>query len=81
MSKIGLLIHDRVHIYSNGIFQNAFFIYQCLENAGFIPQFLCQYTNPSTFYGTDLPLKQISNDPSVFDVSGYNAYCCKSSSP
>lgn len=73
MSKIGLLIHDRVHIYSNGIFQNALFIYQCLEKAGFIPQFLCQDTNPSTFYGTDLPLKQISTDSSVFDISGYKA--------
>ena len=29
--KIGLVIHSGAHLFSNGIVQNAYFIYQCLE--------------------------------------------------
>jgi len=71
--KIGLLIHNKAHIYSNGIFQNAFFIYQCLEKAGFCPEFLCHDPDPSAFFGTDLPLKQLSTNPAIFNISGYKA--------
>ena len=70
--KVGLLIHDKVNIFSSGILQNAYFIYVCFEKLGMKCQFLCYENNPSEFNFKHLTLKQISNDPAVFDPSEYH---------
>lgn len=69
---VGIVIHDKAALFSNGITQNAYFIYQCLENIGYKCQFLCNEANPSKFEYNDLPLKQISKNPLEFDPDEYH---------
>lgn len=70
--KVGILIHDNANLFSNGITQNAYFIYQCLENAGMICQFLCMDKEPSKFRYRDLSVNTISTDCRVFSPSEYH---------
>ncbi len=69
---VGIVIHDKANLFSNGITQNAYFIYQCLENAGLRCQFLCHEPNPVKFGYKDLTVKQISLNPLEFDASEYH---------
>jgi GR25 family glycosyltransferase involved in LPS biosynthesis len=70
--KIGIVIHNKANLFTNGITQNAYFMYQCLESIGHTCQFLCNEENPSPFDHKDLKLKQISLNPLVFDPSEYH---------
>jgi hypothetical protein len=70
--KIGLLIHNKVHLFSNGLFQNAFFLFRCFEHIGLSAQLLCLETDPAPLQNTGLSLKQISTDPSIFNASDYH---------
>lgn len=70
--KVGLLINANSHLFSNGIIQNAYFIYQCLESLGMTCQFLCHEENPGKFGYKDYDLKQISTNPLVFDPNEYH---------
>jgi hypothetical protein len=69
---VGIVIHDKANLYSNGITQNAYFIYQCLEHLGMKCMFLCPDANPSKFEYRDIPLKQISLNPLEFDPSEFH---------
>lgn len=69
---VGIVIHDKANLFSNGITQNAYFIYQCLENAGLRCQFLCHEPNPVKFGYKDLTVKQISLNPLEFDAAEYH---------
>lgn len=69
---VGIVIHDRASLFSNGIVQNAYFLHQCLEARGYTCQFLCGEPNPSPFEHGRLSLKQITTDPSIFNPSDYH---------
>jgi hypothetical protein len=71
--KIGIVIHNNALLFSNGITQNAFFLYQCLEHCGFSCHFLCHEPDPKPFQYNNIPLHQIIvNDTTRFDPSEYN---------
>lgn len=70
--KVGILIHDNVKLFSNGINQNAYFLFQCLELAGYKCQFLCYEPNPSNFSYKSISLKQITTDEKIFDPFEYH---------
>jgi hypothetical protein len=70
--RVGIVIHDKASLFSNGIIQNAYFLYQCLEAMGYTCQFLCDEPNPSPFECDGLSVKQITVDPSIFDPSHYH---------
>jgi hypothetical protein len=69
--KVGLLINDGSHIFSNGIVQNAYFIYDCLTRAGYTCEFLCYEPTPAPFHYKSLPLKVFSPDPAIFRPEDY----------
>jgi hypothetical protein len=69
---VGIIIHDKASLFSNGITQNAYFIYSCLEHIGLKCKFLCFESNPSKFEYRDLPLTQISTNPLEFDASEFH---------
>ncbi len=70
--KVGIIINNNAKIFSNGIIQNAYFIFKCLENIGFKCQFLCLEDNPSKFDYKDISLKQLSLNPLEFDPAEYH---------
>jgi len=69
---IGLLINNNISLFSNGIIQNAYFIYECLEYLGFKCQFLCKESNPTNFPYKNISLKQFSKDTSIFNPNDYH---------
>ena len=69
--KIGIVIHSGAFLFSNGITQNAYFIYQCLENNGYTCSFLCNDAEPKPFSYRGLPLTTISTDLTVFNPTEY----------
>jgi len=70
--KVGIVVHDKASLFSNGIIQNAYFLHQCLESAGYTCQLLCPEDNPSPFEHRGLSVKQITLDPLVFTPSDYH---------
>ncbi len=69
---VGIIIHNSANLFTNGITQNAYFICQCLEKAGFKCQLLCHESNPVPFKYKNLTLKQISTDTSIFNPEEYH---------
>jgi hypothetical protein len=69
---VGLVIHNKARLFANGITQNAYFIYQCLENCGFKCQFLCHEMDPEKLEYRDIPLKTISIEPLIFNPTDYH---------
>lgn len=69
---VGIIIHDKASLFSNGITQNAYFLYQCLEAIGLKCKFLCFEPNPGKFEYGDLPLTQINTNPLEFDASEFH---------
>jgi len=70
--KVGIIVHNKANLFTNGITQNAYFIYQCLENIGMKCQFLCHDGEPAKFGFRDLEVKTLSTDRAVFDPSEYH---------
>jgi hypothetical protein len=70
--RVGIVIHDKAGLFSNGIIQNGYFLYQCLEAMGYTCQFLCDEANPSPFEHDGLSVKQITTDPSIFNPYDYH---------
>lgn len=70
--KLGIIIHDKASLFSNGIIQNAYFFYQCCAAMGYTCQLLCPEPNPSPFEHKDLSVKQITTDDSLFNASEYH---------
>lgn len=69
--KIGIIIHSGSHLFSSGIIQNAYFIYQCFEHMGLKPEFLCYDKDPKPFGYKGLALKRLSLSKEEFDPSEY----------
>lgn len=70
--KVGIVIHNKANLFTNGITQNAYFLYSCLEAAGYTCQFLCSEELPSPFAHRSLPVKQISTNPLLFDPTEFH---------
>lgn len=70
--QIGLVIHKGANLFTNGMTQNAYFIYQCLSACGFSCQFLCNETEPTPF-----PHKQLTvlSLPTI-DLDSYSLFIC-----
>lgn len=72
---VGILIHNKASIYSNGITQNAYFIYECLTNIGMKCKFLCNGNDtdkPSPLQYVNIPLTKISTNQLEFDPSEFH---------
>jgi len=69
--KIGILINSNYSLFSNGIIQNAYFLHECLESAGFVCEFLCPEKNPKEFAYKHISLKTISTDKLLFKATDY----------
>lgn len=73
MKKIGIVIHANAKLFSNGITQNAYFLYQCLTHCGYTCEFLCHEPNPAPFEHEKMPLRQIVvNNREVFDPDEFS---------
>ena len=70
--KVGLVIHANAPTFSNGIIQNAFFLYQLLGELGMTCDLLCHDENPKPLEYKQIPLKQICRNELVFDPSEYH---------
>ena len=68
---IGIVIHANALLFSNGITQNAYFLYQCLSHIGYKCRFLCNEPNPPPFGHDKIPLYQISTNTLVFDPAEF----------
>ena len=66
---VGIVIHANAMLFSNGITQNAYFIYQCLTHCGFKCKFLCNEEVTQPFAHKGIPVKQMSTNPALFDAS------------
>lgn len=69
--KVGLVVHSGAHLFSNGILQNAYYIYQCLEHTGMKCELLCYEPEPKPFGYKGLELKVFSENIEVFNPSDY----------
>ena len=69
--KLGLVINNAAQMFSNGIIQNAYFIYQLFTNIGIQCEFLCFEDNPKPLEYKQIPLKQLSTNELMFDPSEY----------
>jgi hypothetical protein len=70
--KIGIVIHSGAALFSNGITQNAYFLYMCLQHCGHACQLLCNESNPVPFQHDALMLQQIvCNNVSIFDPNEF----------
>lgn len=70
--KVGLVIHNNAPTFSNGIIQNAYFLYQLIQKLGMKCELLCHDENPNTLDYKKIPLKQITTNELVFDPSEYH---------
>jgi len=55
--RVGILISSGLSIFSSGLIQNAYFIYQCLSGLGIECDFLTIDENPKPFDYKNIPLK------------------------
>lgn len=70
MSTIGIVVHSGAQLFSNGITQNAYFIYQCLEHLGYPCEFLCNEPDPKPFAYKQLPVRRLVPDPDFVRAYG-----------
>lgn len=70
--KIGIIINNDAYIFSNGIIQNAYFLYKCCEAIGYTCQLLCPDPSPKPFEHKGLSVKQITTDVSIFNPAEYH---------
>jgi hypothetical protein len=70
--KVGIVIHDKAALFSNGITQNAYFLHQCLTSSGYTCQLLCNEETPGSFKHKELSVKEITVDPRIFDPREYH---------
>ena len=69
---LGLLIHNDARIFTNGITQNAYFMYKCFEGMGYRCQFLCLEANPIPFAIEGLTVRQLTTDEAIFHPSEFH---------
>lgn len=72
MYRIGIVVKN-VHIFSNGLIQNAYFLYETFLHLGHTCTLLCYDKESTTIRGLpSVPIKPISTDAAEFDTSEYN---------
>jgi hypothetical protein len=60
--RIGIIIHSGAALFSNGITQNAWFIYECLTLCGYTCEFLCHERDPKPFAYKSVLLRSFAYD-------------------
>lgn len=60
--RIGIIIHSGAALFSNGITQNAFYIFECLSLCGYTCEFLCHEKDPKRFAYDELELRSLSDE-------------------
>lgn len=70
--KVGIVVNNGAHLFSNGLVQNAYFLHQAFEANGYTCQFLSIAENPSPFGHKDLTVCHLSTNPLLFDPSEYH---------
>ena len=58
--KVGIVVNNGAHLFSNGLVQNAYFLHQAFEANGYTCQFLSIAENPSPFGHKDLTVCQFA---------------------
>ena len=72
MYRIGIVVKN-VHIFSNGLIQNAYFLYETFLRLGHTCTLLCYDKDCASVRGLpSIPMKHISADAAEFDTSEYN---------
>ena len=67
--KIGIVIHANAALFSNGITQNAYFIYQCLSHIGFECVLLCNESASRPFDHDAIPIQSLHTiQPETFNA-------------
>lgn len=67
--RIGFLIHAGARIFTNGITQNAYYMYKCFAALGYTCDFLCQESSGSVVEYFNIPIHNINDatfDPSIY---------------
>jgi len=70
--KIGLLIHTGAQMFSNGIIQNAYFMYVCFQHLGYTCQFLTQDDATGFLEYKHIPIQRLSTNPLYFDPTEFH---------
>jgi len=70
--KVGILIKSNLTIFSSGMIQNAYFIYQCLSAQGLSCDFLTVDENPKPFDYKEIPLKTLNFKSPTFSILEYH---------
>lgn len=68
--KVGI-ITSSIPLFSSGLVQNAYFMYEVLINSGFATDLLCYDSAYTKLEYKDVPVKTISQDIKQFDPSPY----------
>jgi len=68
--RIGIITSD-LSLFSNGLVQNAYFIYKVLKNLGYKCDLLCWSPNYKKLDYEDIPVRTISDDEEKFRLSNY----------
>lgn len=70
--KLGIVIHAGAALFTNGITQNAIFMYECFMKQGIKCDFLCQENAGTILELYNLPIRFITDDKSLFDPTEYH---------
>jgi hypothetical protein len=70
--KLGIVIHAGAALFTNGITQNATFMYECFMKQGISCEFLCQEKAGTILEFYNLPIKWITEDRTLFDPTEYH---------
>jgi hypothetical protein len=70
--KVGILIHANPNLFTNGITQNAYFIYQCFTNMGITCEFVCQESKSNPFSLINLPITFMSKENKEFNPKEFS---------
>jgi hypothetical protein len=66
--KVGILIAPNLHIFSSGLIQNAYFIYQCVSGLNIPCEFLTVEDDVKPFGYKNIPLKKLPQDFSEYHI-------------
>lgn len=70
--KVGILIGSNLNIFSSGLIQNAYFIYQCLSGLNIPCEFLTIDDNPKPFDYKNIPLRTFGINKIGFDIKEFH---------
>ena len=70
--KVGILIHANPNLFTNGITQNAYFMYNCFKEMGISCEFVCQEGKSQAFPLINLPITFLSKTNTEFNPKEYS---------